>query len=128
MANNASLAGHVLVGNKVTFGGFSLVHQFCEIGDHCFTGLGSVVTKDVPHYVMVTGNPAKPHGLNAEGLRRSGFDADAILWLKRAYKALYKRGLSLEQAREELEQMCRECELVRPMLELIGRSKRGVVR
>ena len=128
MANGASLAGHVVVGNNVTFGGFSLVHQFCAIGDYCFTALSSGITKDVPTYVTVAGTPAKPHGINVEGLRRRGFDADSIRWLKRAYKAIYKRGLSLEQAHHELERMQADCELIEPMLEFLRRSTRGIVR
>ena len=128
MANGASLAGHVEVGNHVTFGGFSLVHQFCTIGDYCFTALGSGITKDIPTYVRVSGLPAKPHGLNTEGLRRKGFDADAILWLKRAYKVIYKQGLGVQEAIAALEGMQKECELIKPMVEIITSTKRGIIR
>ena len=128
MANNASLAGHVVVGDYATFGGFTLVHQFCAIGRYCFTGLGSVVTKDVPHYLTVAGSPAKPHGLNSEGLKRNGFDAESLRWLKRAYKVIYKHGLSLEQAQIQLLELQRECTFIEPLLQFIKSSTRGIVR
>ena len=71
-ANNASLAGHVVIEDHVILGGFTQVHQFCALGAHCFTAFGSGIAKDVPPYVMVAGHPAEPHGLNVEGLRRRG--------------------------------------------------------
>ena len=128
MANSASLAGHVVVGDYVTFGGFTLVHQFCAIGSYCFTGLGSVITKDVPHYVTVSGSPAKPHGLNSEGLKRNGFDAESLRWIKRAYKVIYKHGLSLEQAQAELQELTSECASIGPLLQFTKDSTRGIVR
>ena len=128
MANNASLAGHVMVGDQVTLGGFALVHQFCAIDVHSFVAMGSVVLKDVPPYLMVSGNPAKPHGLNSEGLRRRGFDEEAIRWLRRGYKAVYKRGLGLEQAVDELKTLEQQCEHIRPMRTFLESSSRGIIR
>lgn len=128
MANNASLAGHVSVGDQVTLGGFALVHQFCVIAIHSFVAMGSVVLKDVPPYLMVSGNPAKPHGLNSEGLRRRGFSEDAIRWLRRGYKAVYKRGLGVEHAVEELNILERECEHIRPLRTFLESSARGIIR
>ena len=128
MANNASLAGHVIVGDQVTLGGFALVHQFCAIDAHSFVAMGSVVLKDVPPYLMVSGNPAKPHGLNVEGLKRRGFDSETLRWLRRGYKIVYKRGLGLEQALEELGTIEHECAEVRRLREFIEGSSRGIIR
>ena len=128
MANNASLAGHVLVGDQVTLGGFALVHQFCAIDDHSFVAMGSVVLKDVPPFLMVSGNPAKPHGLNSEGLKRRGFDDETIRWLRRCYKTVYKRGLGLDEAVDELKKLESECSAVREMRVFIERSSRGIIR
>ena len=83
-ANNASLAGHVEIGDWAILGGFTGVHQFCKIGAHVMTGISSVVFKDIPPFIMVAGQPAAPHGLNSEGLKRRGFSADTLGVLKRA--------------------------------------------
>ena len=128
MANNASLAGHVTVDDYAILGGFTLVHQFCAIGRYCFTGLGSVITKDVPHYLTVAGSPAKPHGLNTEGLKRNGFEEQQMRWLKRAYKVIYKHSLSLEEAQRQLEEMVSQCDAIEPLLEFTRTSTRGIVR
>ncbi|HYG13122.1 MAG TPA: acyl-ACP--UDP-N-acetylglucosamine O-acyltransferase, partial [Methylophilaceae bacterium] len=89
-ANNSSLAGHVDVDDYAILGGFTLIHQFCKIGAHIITAVGSVVFKDIPPYVTAAGYDAKPHGINAEGLKRRGFSADTVLQIKRAYKTLYR--------------------------------------
>ena len=128
MANNASLAGHVTIGDQVTLGGFALVHQFCAIDIHSFVAMGSVVLKDVPPYLMVSGNPAKPHGLNSEGLKRRGFDEETVRWLRRGYKTVYKRGLGLEQAVDELRILERECGEIAPMRTFLEASSRGIIR
>ena len=93
-ANNASLAGHVDVHDYAILGGFTLIHQFCKIGSHVITAVGSVVFKDIPPYVTAAGYDAKPHGINAEGLKRRGFSPEAILEVKRAYKILYRQNLN----------------------------------
>ena len=95
MANAASLGGHVHLDHWAILGGFTIVHQFCRIGQHCFTAMGSVVSKDVPPYVMVAGHPARPHGINSEGLRRRQFTSEQLTAIKRAYKTLYSTGRSL---------------------------------
>lgn len=97
-ANNASIAGHVHVGDWAILGGMVGVHQFCHIGAHSFCGLNSIIVKDVPPYVLASGQSAKPHGINSEGLKRRGFSADDIKEIKRAYKVLYRQGNSTEQA------------------------------
>ena len=102
MANNASLAGHVQIEDCAILGGFAMVHQFCKIGAHAFLQFAAGVNRDVPPFVVASGIPARPAGLNTEGLRRHGFDADRVGALKKAYKLLYRSGLRLEQARAEL--------------------------
>jgi UDP-N-acetylglucosamine acyltransferase len=97
-ANTTNLAGHVRIGDWVILGGCTQVHQFCQIGAHAMTGVSSVVLHDIPPFVMASGSSARAHGLNAEGLRRRGFDAARIATLRRAYKTLYKSGLTLQQA------------------------------
>jgi UDP-N-acetylglucosamine acyltransferase len=127
-ANGASLAGHVLVDDYAILGGFTLVHQFCRIGAHAFTAMGSGIAKDVPPYVMVSGNPARPHGLNLEGLGRRGFSADALREIRRAYKVLYRSNLKLEAARERIAQMAESCEELVVWREFLEQSHRSVVR
>lgn len=127
-ANAASLAGHVRVDDYVILGGFTLVHQFCQIGAHAFTSMGSIVNRDVPPYVMVAGNFAEPKGINSEGLKRRGYDADRIMSIRRAYKTLYKAGLPLAEARDQLANAAHSAPDVRLMLEFIDRSERSLIR
>lgn len=127
-SNNASLAGHVTVGNYANLSGFAGVHQFCNIGAYCFCAGGSIIVKDVLPFITVSGHPAQAYGLNSEGLRRNGFSADEIAILKRAYKKLYREGLSLEQAVHEIEKMLPECQHLDLMLSLIKSSQRGITR
>jgi UDP-N-acetylglucosamine acyltransferase len=97
-ANNAQLAGHVHVGDWAILGGFTVVHQFVRIGAHCITAMGSILLQDVPPFVTAAGNPAIPHGINSEGLKRRGYASETISGLRRAYKTLYRNGLKLEDA------------------------------
>jgi len=127
-ANNASLAGHVHVGDYAILGGFTGVHQFYRIGAHSITGAGSIVKQDVPPFVMASGNPAKPYGLNVEGLKRRGFAANTITRLNRAYKTLYRAGHTLEQAKQALARPATECPEVRVMLDFLSGSGRGIIR
>lgn len=127
-ANAASLAGHVTVDDWVILGGFTLVHQFCQIGAHAFTSMGSIINRDVPPYVTVAGSFAEPKGINSEGLKRRGFDSDRILSIRRAYKTLYKSGLPLAEAREELARVSSDAPDVKLMLDFIDRSQRSLVR
>lgn len=105
-----------------------MVHQFCRIGGYSFSAMGSVILKDVPPFVIVAGNSARPRGLNTEGLRRHGFAPETIRGLRNAYKTLYKKGLSLEQATEQLHTLAAECDPVRAILEFLGQSRRGLIR
>ena len=101
-ANNAQLAGHVTVEDWAILGGYTGVHQFCRVGAHVMTAVGTVILQDVPPYLMAAGNTAQPYGINVEGLKRRGFTAESLLALKRAYRTLYKSGLLLEEAKAKL--------------------------
>jgi len=127
-ANNASLAGHVDVHDYAILGGFTLMHQFCKIGSHVITAVGSVVFKDIPPYVTAAGYDAKPHGINAEGLKRRGYSPEAILEIKRAYKTLYRNGLTLEEAKLELAEKQKNCQEIGLLLDFLNTSTRGIVR
>jgi UDP-N-acetylglucosamine acyltransferase len=127
-ANNAQIAGHVSVGDFAILGGFTVVHQFVSIGAYSLTAMGAILLQDLPPYVVASGNTAEPHGINAEGLKRHGFDAETISALRNAYKTLYKSGLTLEQAKEELGRQARTVPQVALLLEFLGRSRRGIVR
>ncbi|HHC71893.1 MAG TPA: acyl-ACP--UDP-N-acetylglucosamine O-acyltransferase [Thiotrichales bacterium] len=127
-ANSASLAGHVEVEDWVILGGFTLVHQFCRIGAHAFTGMGSAINMDVPPYVTVSGQPASPHGINGEGLKRRGFTPDAVRHIRRAYKILYKSGLRLEEARARITEMAAEVPELEPLARFLERDGRGILR
>ena len=128
LANNAALAGHVHLGDHAILGGFTAVHQFCHIGPHVMCGAGSVVLKDIPAYVMATGNTATPHGINTEGLRRRGFSPDALRTLRQAYKVIYRQRLTLEQALEQLEQMRAGCPELQTLIDSLQASTRGIIR
>ncbi len=128
LANAASLGGHVHIGHNVILGGFSIVHQFCHLGEHSFSAMGSAITKDVPPYVMVGGRPTKPHGINTVGLERRGFSPDAILKIKRAYKLLYKSGLKLSDATDQLKEAAKEQPELNVMVDFIGNSSRSILR
>lgn len=127
-ANNAQLAGHVKVGDFAILGGFTVVHQFVHIGAHAITAMGTIVLQDIPPYVTAAGNTAKPYGLNTEGLKRRGFGSDTLAGLKRAYKTLYKSGLTLEQAKLSLKDQLADCPEIQPMLEFLEASGRGIIR
>jgi UDP-N-acetylglucosamine acyltransferase len=127
-ANNTTLAGHVFVDDYAIFGGFTGIHQFCRIGKHCFTAISSVVVKDVPPYLIISGNTARPNGLNREGLKRHGFNVETINLLRKAYKIVYREGLTLKLALEKLQDLAGQSEEVRYFAEFISQSKRGIVR
>ncbi|WP_029511140.1 acyl-ACP--UDP-N-acetylglucosamine O-acyltransferase [Marinobacterium stanieri] len=128
LANNAALAGHVHVGDHAILGGFTAVHQFCRIGAHVMCGAGTVVLKDVPAYVMASGNSAKPHGINLEGLKRRGFERDALNTLRQAYKLIYRKGLTVEQALDGLNELLPGCPEVGLLIESLEASTRGIIR
>ena len=127
-ANNAQLAGHVIVGDHAVLGGFTVVHQFCHIGAHSITAMGTIVLQDVPPFVTASGNSARPFGINAVGLKRRGFAAATVTRLKRAYKTLYKAGLTLDQAKKDLARQAGECPEVQVILDFLAVSTRGIVR
>lgn len=127
-ANCASLAGHVHVGDYAVLGGFTVAHQFCRIGAYCMTALGAITFMDIPPYVMASGNPAEPHGLNLRGLKRRGFSEDAIDALRQAYKTLYKSKLKLSEAVERLEKAGKRFPEVQHFVEFIEASERGIIR
>lgn len=128
-SNNATLAGHVIVGNHVILSGFSGVHQFCRIGDYAFIGMGAFVNGDVPPYLMVAQEKyARPRGINAEGLKRRGFDATRIAAIKRAYRALYMGEAKLDEAKAELAEIASGCDDVRAFLDFIDAGERPLLR
>ncbi len=127
-ANNASLAGHVVVDDYAILGGFTGVHQFCQVGAHVMTGVATVLLQDLPPYVMVSGNPAVPHGINSEGLRRHGFSGEAILAIKRAYKTLYKSGLTFEESKDAIKVQAEKYPELNRLSDFLKVSKRGIVR
>ncbi len=127
-ANSTQLAGHVIIDDFVILGGFTGVHQFCQIGAHVMTAVGTVLLHDIPPYVKVSGSPAAPHGINSEGLKRRGFTSDALLGIKRAYKTLYRSELTLEQAKIQIGQQIVEHPELQIMADFLNRSQRGIVR
>ncbi|MGC9162157.1 MAG: acyl-ACP--UDP-N-acetylglucosamine O-acyltransferase [Thiomonas sp.] len=131
-ANNAQLAGHVQVGDWAVLGGYTGVHQFVRIGAHVMTGISSVILQDVPPYTLVAGNPAKPHGINTVGLRRRGYRPEQIAALRLAYRLLYRRGLTLEQARAALlelgAQQAQAADALDVLQDFLARPGRGIVR
>ncbi|MCI0509057.1 acyl-[acyl-carrier-protein]--UDP-N-acetylglucosamine O-acyltransferase [Chromohalobacter marismortui] len=127
LANQATLAGHVTLGNFAILGGLSAIHQFCHMGEHAMAGGGSIITKDVPAYIIVNGNPAQAHGLNLVGLKRRGFSREALRALGDAYRAVYRQGLTMEQALQRLENDFDGPE-VATFLASLKNSQRGITR
>ena len=128
-SNNATLAGHVTVGDHVILSGFVGIHQFCRIGAHAFIGMGAFVNGDVPPFVMVAQDGyGRPRGINAEGLKRRGFDASRTSAIKRAYRALYLSGDSLADARVRLAEIAQDSEDVRAFLDFIDAGERPLLR
>jgi UDP-N-acetylglucosamine acyltransferase len=129
IANSTQLAGHVLIDDYVVLGGFTGVHQFCRIGAYAMTSVGTVLLQDLPPYVMADGDPAAPRAINSEGLKRRGFDAEAILAVRRAYKTLYRKGLSFEEAKLALVVQAQSAEAVARFSEFVqAESHRGLIR
>lgn len=127
-ANNTTLAGHVVIDDCVILGGFTGVHQFCRVGSYSFSAISSVIVKDVPPYILVSGNTAKPSGLNREGLKRNGFDSATISLLRKAYKAVYRDGLAVKDALDVLSGLAVDAKEVELMHSFIATSQRGIVR
>ena len=127
-ANNATLGGHVHVGDYAILGGLTGVHQFVHVGAHSITAAGTVLLQDLPPYVMAGGNTAKPYGINAEGLKRRGFTAEKIAEIKRAYKTLYKSGLSFAEAQAQIAAAAATCPELQVMVDFFASASRGVIR
>jgi len=127
-ANNAQIAGHVNVGDWAILGGFTTAHQFCSIGPHAMTSMFTYVTRDIPAYLTASGRPAVPRGINAEGLKRRGFDSGQIRNIREAYRVLYRRGLKLEEALAALDASARSQPELEPFVQSVRDSARGLVR
>lgn len=127
-ANNASLAGHVTIKDWVLLGGYSLVHQFCIIGEHAMTAFAAGVHKDVPPYVMAAGYRAEPAGLNSEGMRRRGFTPEQISNVKNIYKLIYRQGLSLDEAKEQVVALSDSAPELAVFKDFFNESHRGIIR
>jgi UDP-N-acetylglucosamine acyltransferase len=128
MANGASLAGHVHLCNDAILGGFTLVHQFTQIGTFSFSAMGSAITQDIPPYVMVGGRPTRPHGINSVGMERAGSTPEAVRLIRKAYKILYKNNLRMEDAIEEMEDLAGECDEISNMVSFLRNVSRGILR
>ncbi|MDA9983147.1 acyl-ACP--UDP-N-acetylglucosamine O-acyltransferase [Gammaproteobacteria bacterium] len=127
-ANCASLAGHVSVGDFAMLGGFSLVHQFCRVGQHCITAIGTVCLQDIPPFIVAAGNRATPHGVNVKGIKRREFTENDITELKRAYKFLYRCGMPLQDAIQRLQREPWHGPHVAILVDFVVTSKRGIIR
>ncbi|WFE68351.1 acyl-ACP--UDP-N-acetylglucosamine O-acyltransferase [Thiomicrospira sp. R3] len=127
-ANATALAGHVIVEDYVILGGYTLVHQFCSIGAHSFCGMGSVISQDVPNFVVVSGNLAQPRGVNLEGLKRRGFDSEQLSLVKKAYRNLYRNGFRLEQAIVEINALNDKKGTLDGLIRFLQNVDRGIVR
>ncbi len=128
MANNASLAGHVTVGNFAILSGYTLIHQFCIVGEHSLTSFASYVNQSIPPYVTVSGEKAKARGVNTEGLRRRGYSAEQVQQVRRAYKVLYRSGLTLEEAQLKLQEMAETSEEIRPLVHFLEKTGKSLIR
>ena len=128
LVNNVALAGHVYVGDWAILSGYTLVHQFCMIGAHAFTGMGTSVGKDIPAYMTASGAPAKIKTVNSEGLRRRGFSAETISQFRRAYKIIYRQGLTIDAATKRLEEMLHQTPELDLLIKSLRSSERGIVR
>lgn len=126
LANNTTLAGHVYVGDWAILGGFTGVHQFCHIGAHAFTAVNSVVVQDIPPYIMAQGHNAVPRTINSEGLKRRGFSKEAIMSIKRAFKTLYRKGLTIDEAVAEMETW--QVPELDDLIHFVQNSSRGIIR
>ena len=128
LANNSSLARHVEISDYAILGGFTLVHQFCKLGAHIMTAVGTVIFKDVPPYVIAAGYNAKPNGINLEGLRRRGFSNQCISEIKNAYKIIYREGNTIDSAKELLMKLAKTSIEINLYVDFINKSDRGLIR
>ena len=128
IANSVQFAGHVHMGDWAIIGGMTGIHQFVKIGAHAMSGMCSALSKDLPPYVMCSGDPAAPYGINTEGLKRRGFTPEQIENLRRAYKVIYRSGNTTEAARAELAELAKTQPEVQPFVDFFAASTRGIIR
>lgn len=128
LVNNSALAGHVHIGDWAILGGYTLVHQYCHIGAHCFTGMGSAIGKDVPAFAIVSGAPAEAKTINSEGLSRRGFSKEDIKIIQKAFKLVYRKGLTSTESLDELRKLVVDCKHIQLLIDSIESSTRGIVR
>jgi len=128
MANYAVLAGHVEMGDWVIMAGYAGIHQFGKVGSHAFLGNNAAVNRDVPPYLLVSGMPAEPKGVNSEGLKRRGFSAEQINHIKNAYRILYRSGLKLSEATARLAELAQTQPEIQPFVDFLGKATRSIVR
>ena len=128
MANGASLAGHVHLNNNAILGGFTLVHQFTQVGQYSFAAMGSAITQEIPPFIMVGGKPTRPHGINSVGMERNGISTEDIRLIRNAYKIIYKMNLRLEDAIEKMEDMTSDSKQLTDMISFLRNVSRGILR
>jgi UDP-N-acetylglucosamine acyltransferase len=128
MVNYSALSGHVVLNDYANIGAYAAVHQFCYVGAYAFIARATYVTKDVLPYVMIAGHLTSACGINTVGLRRGGFSSEAIDCLRRAYKIVYRKGLTVQEAVAELELLQENCPEILPMIDVLNKSTRGIVR
>jgi UDP-N-acetylglucosamine acyltransferase len=128
MANGASLAGHVHLNSHAILGGFTLVHQFTQIGQYSFAAMGSAITQDIPPFIMVGGKPTRPHGINSVGMERNGISAEDIRLIRNAYKIIYKLNLRLEDAIDQMEDLASDSKQLSDMISFLRNVRRGILR
>jgi UDP-N-acetylglucosamine acyltransferase len=128
MANGASLAGHVHLHSHAILGGFTLVHQFTQIGQYSFAAMGSAITQDIPPFVMVGGKPTRPHGINSVGMERNGISAEDVRLIRKAYKIIYKMNLRLDESIEKIEEFTHESKELLIMIDFLRNVSRGILR
>ena len=127
-ANGTTLAGHVTIDDYVTLGGFTLVHQFCHVGKHGFTGMGTAVGKDIPPYVMAMGTPAIPRGINRVGLKRHDYSKESISHIKEAYRILYRSDLTFKEALDKIKEKYTHIDEVTDLIKFCDNTERGIIR
>lgn len=128
MANNATLAGHITIGDYATIGGLTAIHQFVQVGDYAFIGGKSAVVKDIPPFVIAAGDRARLHGMNTVGLKRHGFSQSTLNQLKKVYRIIFRIGLTLNEAMERVKAEVEQVPEVVKFLEFIQSSQRGITR
>ncbi len=128
LTNHAALSGHATIDDYAIIGAYSAVHQFCHVGEHAFVGKSSYVTKDVLPYIIVDGRTPTAYGVNSRGLKRRGFTSETIDGLKRAYKIIFRQGLTVSQALAKLDELVSDCPDVAKMMAILTESERGIIR